>query len=91
MKEEKKEIMSINEHKDCSKPFWVAKYEDNSVIKYGEISEGSILNTKMDIFTFSEKEDMILFLEENGVVYKDIMEDDYIEDEFSIDKWLEKK
>jgi hypothetical protein len=77
--------MSINEHKDYSKPFWVAKYEDNSVIKYGEISEGSILNTKMDIFTFSEKNDMILFLEENGVVYKDIMEDDYIEDE-----WLEK-
>ena len=70
--------MSINEHKDYSEPFWVAKYEDNSVIKYGEISEGSILNTKMDIFTFSEKEDMILFLEENGVVYKDIMEDDYI-------------
>ena len=77
--------MSTNEHKDYSKPFWVAKYEDNSVIKYGEISEGSILNTKMDIFTFSEKNDMILFLEENGVVYKDIMEDDYIEDE-----WLEK-
>ena len=85
MKEEKKESMSINEHKYYTKPFWVAKYEDNSVIKYGEISEGSILNTKMDIFTFSEKEDMILFLEENGVVYKDIMEDDYIEDE-----WLEK-
>jgi hypothetical protein len=77
--------MSINEHKDYSKPYWVAKYEDNSVIKYGQISEGSVLNTKMDIFTFSEKEDMILFLEENGVVYKDIMEDDYIEDE-----WLEK-
>ena len=77
--------MSINEHEDYSKPFWVAKYEDNSVIKYGEISEDSILNTKMDIFTFSEKNDMILFLEENGVVYKDIMEDDYIEDE-----WLEK-
>ena len=72
--------MSINQHKDYSKPYWVAKYEDNSVIKYGEISEGSILNTKMDIFTFSEKEDMILFLEENGVVYKDIMEEDYIED-----------
>jgi len=61
--------MSINEHKDYSKPFWVAKYEDNSVIKYGEISEGSILNTKMDIFTFSEKNDMILFLEENGGKY----------------------
>ena len=71
--------MNINEHKDYSKPYWVAKYEDNSVIKYGEISEGSILNTKMDIFAFSEKEDMILFLEENGVVYEDIMEDEYIE------------
>ena len=59
----------INNHKDYSKPFWVAKYEDNSVIKYGEISEGSILNTKMDIFTFSEKNDMILFLEENGGKY----------------------
>ena len=69
MKEEKKESMSINEHKDYSKPFWVAKYEDNSVIKYGEISEGSILNTKMDIYTFSEKNDMILFLEENGGKY----------------------
>jgi len=78
--------MSINEHKDYSKPFWVAKKDDNSVIKYGEISEGSILNTKMDIFTFSEKEDMILFLEENGVVYKDIMED-----EFSIDNGYEKR
>ena len=61
--------MNINEHKDYSKPFWVAKYEDNSVIKYGEITEGSILNTKMDIYTFSEKEDMIMFLEENGGKY----------------------
>ena len=61
--------MSINEHKDYSKPFWVAKYEDNSVIKYGEISEGSILNTKMDIYTFSEKEDMINFIERNGGEY----------------------
>jgi hypothetical protein len=61
--------MNINEHKDYSKPFWVAKYEDNSVIKYGEISEGSILNTKMEIFTFSEKEDMINFIEKNGGIY----------------------
>ena len=61
--------MSINEHKDYSKPYWVAKKDDNSVIKYGEISEGSILNTKMDIYTFSEKEDMIMFLEENGGKY----------------------
>ena len=61
--------MSINEHKDYSKPYWVAKKDDDSVIKYGEISEGSILNTKMDIFTFSEKEDMINFIERNGGEY----------------------
>ena len=61
--------MSINEHKDYSKPYWVAKKDDNSVIKYGEISEGSILNTKMKIFTFSEKEDMINFIERNGGEY----------------------
>ena len=58
--------MSINEHKDYTKPFWVAKYEDDSVIKYGQISEGSILNTKMEIFTFSEKENMVNFIEENN-------------------------
>jgi len=61
--------MSINEHKDYSKPFWVAKYEDNSVVKYGEISEGSILNTKMDIYTFAEKQNMINFIEKNGGIY----------------------
>jgi hypothetical protein len=61
--------MSINEHKDYTKPFWVAKYEDNSVIKYGEISEGSILNTKMEIFTFSEKQDMINFIEQNNKTF----------------------
>jgi len=65
----KRKTMSINEHKDYSKPFWVAKYEDNSVVKYGEISEGSILNTKMDIYTFAEKQNMINFIEKNGGIY----------------------
>ena len=63
--------MSINEHKDYSKPYWVAKKDDDSVVKYGQISEGSILNTKMEIFTFSEKEDMINFIEENNGTYID--------------------
>jgi len=63
--------MSINEHKDYSKPYWVAKEDDDSVIKYGQISEGSILNTKMEIFTFSEKEDMILFVIDSGGTYTD--------------------
>ena len=59
----------INNHEDYTKPFWVAKYEDNSVVKYGQIIEGSILNTKMEIFTFSEKEDMILFVIDSGGTY----------------------
>ena len=63
--------MSINEHKDYSKPYWVAKKDDNSVVKYGEISEGSVLNTKMKIFTFSEKEDMIMFVIDSGGEYID--------------------
>ena len=74
--------MSINKHKDYSKPFWVAKYEDNSVIKYGEITEGSILNTKMKIFTFSEKEDMILFVIDSGGTY---IEDEIGEEVYSPD------
>ena len=74
--------MSINEHKDYSKPYWVAKYEDNSVIKYGEISEGSVLNTKMKIFTFSGKEDMILFVIDSGGTY---IEDEIGEEEYSPD------
>jgi len=61
--------MSINEHKDYRKPYWVAKKDDDSVVKYGQISEGSILNTKMDIYTFSEKEDMINFIERKGGEY----------------------
>ena len=59
----------INNHTDLEKPYWVAKYEDNSVIKYGEISEGSVLNTKMDIYTFSEKQSMINFIEENNGIF----------------------
>ena len=74
--------MNINEHKDYTKPFWVAKYENNSVIKYGELSEGSILSTKMDIFTFSEKEDMILFVIDSGGTYID---DEIGEEEYSLD------
>ena len=63
--------MSINEHKDYSKPYWVAKYEDNSVIKYGEIKEGTQLSTKMDIHTFSNKQDWIAFIEENNGTFKE--------------------
>ena len=74
--------MSINEHKDYSKPYWVAKKDDASVVKYGQISEGSVLNTKMDIYTFSEKEDMILFVTDSGGTY---IEDEIGEEEYSPD------
>ena len=56
----------INNHEDYTKPFWVAKYEDNSVIKYGEISEGQVLSTSMPIKTFEKKQSMINFIEENN-------------------------
>jgi len=59
----------MNEHKDLKNPFWVAKKEDNSVLKYGELMEGSIVNTKMSIFTFETKQEMINFIEENGYEY----------------------
>jgi len=61
----------MNEHKDLEKPFWVAKKEDNSVLKYGELMEGNILNTKMTIFTFETKQEMIDFIEANGHEYID--------------------
>ena len=59
----------MNEHTDLEKPFWVAKKEDNSVLKYGELMEGNILNTKMTIFTFETKQEMIDFIEANGHEY----------------------
>jgi len=61
----------MNEHTDLEKPFWVAKKEDNSVLKYGELMEGSIMNTKMSIFTFKIKQEMIDFIEANGHEYID--------------------
>ena len=61
----------MNEHTDLEKPFWVAKKEDNSVLKYGELMEGSIMNTKMSIFTFETKQEMIDFIEANGHEYID--------------------
>ena len=59
----------INNHTDLNKPWYVATNEDNTVFHYGKITEGQIFSTKMDIFTFSEKEDMINFIERNGGEY----------------------
>ena len=59
----------INNHTDLQKPFWLAKKEDNSVLHYGEIKEGTRLSTKMYIHTFSNKQDWIAFIEVNGGEY----------------------
>jgi hypothetical protein len=59
----------INTHNDFTKPFWVAKKENNSVLIYSEITENSGVSSKMTIHTFSEKEDWIAFIEENGGEY----------------------
>ena len=61
----------MNEHTDLEKPFWVAKKEDNSVLKYGELMKGSIMNTKMTIYTFETKQEMIDFIEKQGYNYKE--------------------
>ena len=59
----------INNHTDLDNPFWVAKKEDNSVLNYGRIKEGTQLSTKMPIHTFSKKQDWIAFIEVNGGEY----------------------
>jgi len=59
----------INNHKDLTNPFWVAKKEDNSVLNYGKLVEGTQLSTKMPIHTFSNKQDWIAFIEVNGGEY----------------------
>ena len=61
----------INNHKDLSKPYWVAKKEDNSVLNYNKLVKGSIVSTKMIIYTFAVKQDWIYFIEKNGGNYKE--------------------
>ena len=60
----------MNEHKDKTKPYWVAKSEDNSVLHYGKITDNSLVNTLLPITTFEDKKDFILFIESNGVQYE---------------------
>ena len=69
MADKYKNTTMINNHTDLQNPFWVAKKEDNSVLHYGEIKEGTQLSTKMPIHTFSKKEDWISFIESNGAEY----------------------
>jgi hypothetical protein len=61
----------VNNHKDITKHYYVAKNEDNTIFHYGKIIEGQVFSTSMPIKTFSKNEDMISFIEENGGTYID--------------------
>jgi len=59
----------INKHEDLNNPFWVAKKQDNSVLHYGKVEEGSEVASKMPIHTFKTQEQMIEFIKVNGHEY----------------------
>jgi hypothetical protein len=65
----------INKHKDSNRPYWVAKKEDNSILHYGKVEVGSEVATKMPIYTFEKKEEMIIFIEKNDHKYVDEEQD----------------
>jgi hypothetical protein len=71
----------INKHKDLKSPYWVAKKEDNSILHYGKVEVGLEVATKMTIYTFEKKEEMILFIEQNDHKYIDEeIENDYLKE-----------
>jgi hypothetical protein len=71
----------INKHEDLNSPYWVAKKEDNSILHYGKVELGSEVATKMTIYTFEKKEDMILFIEQNDHKYIDEeIQNDYLKE-----------
>ena len=59
----------INNHRDLTKPFYVAKNEKNTDFRYGKIIEGQVFSSGMPIKTFAKKQSMINFIEENNGTY----------------------
>ena len=62
-------MIKLNKHRDLSKPFWAAITEISGIIHYGEISENNVVRSKYVIHNFSNKQDWIAFIEENGGEY----------------------
>ena len=56
----------IHNHTDLSKPYYVAKNEENTNIRYGKITEDQVFSSSMPIKTFAKKQSMINFIEENN-------------------------
>ena len=56
----------IHNHEDLTKPYYVAKNEENTDIRYGKITEDQVFSTSMPIKTYVHKQSMINFIEENN-------------------------
>jgi hypothetical protein len=63
--------MDINRHTNLNKPFWAIITEIEGLIHYGEIKEGNIARSIYKIYTFNTKEEMIMFVIDNGGTYID--------------------
>ena len=61
----------INNHRDLTKPFYVAKNDENTDFRYGKITQGQVFSTSMPIKTFAKKQSMINFIEENNGTFID--------------------
>ena len=56
----------IHNHTDLSKPYYVAKNEENTDIRYGKITEDQVFSTSMPIKAYVHKQSMINFIERHG-------------------------
>ena len=65
---EKNKIM-INNHEDLTKPYYVAKNEENTDFRYGKITEGQVFSSSMTIKTYIHKQSMINFIERHGGIF----------------------
>ena len=61
----------INNHRDLTKPFYVAKNDKNTDFRYGKITQGQVFSSSMPIKTFAKKQSMINFIEENNGTFID--------------------
>ena len=61
----------INNHRDLTKPFYVAKNDENTDFRYGKITQGQVFSTSMPIKTFAKKQSMINFIEQNNGTFID--------------------
>ena len=61
----------MNNHKDITKSYYVAKNDENTDFRYGKIAEGQVFSTSMPIKTFAKKQSMINFIEQNNGTFID--------------------